>query len=354
MGALSGDYASFGRPLRNGVELAVEHANEAGNLACTLEVVTRDTQGEPSQAPPRANALVDRERLVACMCGFFSGETLATGQIFDRAGVLMASTGTNPANAKQGFGTYFRVVANDKDQARSLGRYLRHRWSPRRVALVHDYQEYSLEAMRAIRRTLGWRVEIVEKIDPERQRYGAAVRRIEHANADLVVYTGYAPQAARLLLQLRRAGIDVPFATNGGVEDGVFTSMIRRGRDGMEVDAVGSCACNSPARIPGADAFTAAYRERFDKSPRLFAGDMYDVTNFVIDLLETRSGTDEVSELRSALVTHFDEMEGGTGLIKRYTWEINGELRTNDRHTFIYRWRNGDWRMRGSAYNLMN
>ena len=54
MGALSGDYASVGQPIADGVEYAVNQANEAGDVPCTLEFTSEDSQGDPNQAPPLA------------------------------------------------------------------------------------------------------------------------------------------------------------------------------------------------------------------------------------------------------------------------------------------------------------
>ena len=73
MGALSGDYATLGLPISQGVEYAVNQANEAGDLACELEYVSEDSQGSPDQAPALAQNLVGIETLVACMCPYFSG-----------------------------------------------------------------------------------------------------------------------------------------------------------------------------------------------------------------------------------------------------------------------------------------
>ena len=51
MGALSGDYASVGRPIADGVQYAVDQANEAGDLPCEIAYTEEDSQGDPNQAP---------------------------------------------------------------------------------------------------------------------------------------------------------------------------------------------------------------------------------------------------------------------------------------------------------------
>ena len=79
LGALSGDYASIGVPIEQGIKYAVDQANEKGDLACTLEEAKEDTQGDPNQATPIARQLAQDSELVAVIGPYFSGETLSTG-----------------------------------------------------------------------------------------------------------------------------------------------------------------------------------------------------------------------------------------------------------------------------------
>ena len=111
IGALSGDYASVGQPIADGVEYAVNQANEEGSLACNLEFTSEDSQGDPNQAPALAQKLVQNQELVFVGGPYFSGETLATGKIFGKAGVAISGTGTNETIDEQGYTTWFRAVA---------------------------------------------------------------------------------------------------------------------------------------------------------------------------------------------------------------------------------------------------
>src|SRR5688500_10898520 len=58
VGALAGDYATLGMPIFDGIEYAVNEANEAGEVPCELEIAREDSQGSSEQAPPLAQSLV--------------------------------------------------------------------------------------------------------------------------------------------------------------------------------------------------------------------------------------------------------------------------------------------------------
>jgi len=117
MGALSGDYATVGQPIADGVEFTVDEANDERDLACDLEFASEDSQGDSNQAPALAEKIISEETVVFCACPYFSGETLAAGQIFSDAGLAISGTGTNETIDEQGYTTWFRAVAPDNIQA---------------------------------------------------------------------------------------------------------------------------------------------------------------------------------------------------------------------------------------------
>src|SRR5680860_334587 len=154
MGALSGDNATIGQPIFQGIEFAVEELNEAGDLPCTLELVEEDSQGDPAQAPPLAQSLVENEQLVALAGPYFSGETLAVGEVFSESGVLMTGTGTNETIDEQGFETWFRSVAPDNIQGEVAAAYLES-LGGETTAVIHDNQDYSKGLADSVLENLG-------------------------------------------------------------------------------------------------------------------------------------------------------------------------------------------------------
>ncbi|MGH2736797.1 MAG: ABC transporter substrate-binding protein, partial [Actinomycetota bacterium] len=125
IGALSGDFATIGEPIFQGIEYAVNELNESGDVACTLELQEEDSQGSPDQAPQLAQSLVENEELVAVVGPYFSGETLASGEIFSSANVpFICPSCTNDTIDDQGFTTFFRAVGDDQVQGEVAGQYI--------------------------------------------------------------------------------------------------------------------------------------------------------------------------------------------------------------------------------------
>jgi branched-chain amino acid transport system substrate-binding protein len=336
MGALSGDYATVGQPIADGVEYAVNAANEEGNLACELEFVSEDSQGDPNQAPALAQKLVQNQELVFCACPYFSGETLATGKIFGNAGVAISGTGTNETIDEQGFPTWFRAVAPDNIQAQVAGAYLRDGLGAKNVAVIHDNQDYSKGLAEGVAKVLGDLTTDVYVINPEETDYSAVVSQVEAANPDAVFYGGYTPQAGPLAKQLADAGVDAPFMTDDGSKDPTFGDTAKDAAEG----ALASCPCADPLKVEGAEDYVAAMQEEYgENAPGTFAADVTDVTNIAIEALAAYEGEPtDIEAVRKAVVDYFDSADGIQGFAKAYSWNDDGEFEGGPGDVWIYEW----------------
>ena len=348
MGAFTGDFKIYALPGARAVRLAIEQANESGDLACTLDLHKRDTQGDPNQAPAQAQRLIDDEDLVACVCGFFSGETLASGAIFEDGNVAMLSTGEYPAIRREGFRTWFRLIAASDRQASATGIYIKSEFDPRRVSIVHDNQSYSQIMARGVADELRWRFDgpmIV--LNPEEADYSAAAAKVKRQRPDLVFYAGYSEQAWNLLPQLRERRVRADYVTDAGAK------IARDARDADAGRAWLSCGCTDATEIEGATAFVEAFRDRYGDDPIQLAPDAYDGANAAIDALRELTGSESTEEIRAHVVAYLEEAERVDGTVKRYTWDVRGDLVTNKSHTWIWEWRRSrGFRLRGSVATL--
>jgi branched-chain amino acid transport system substrate-binding protein len=353
MGALSGDFSSLGAPISEGVEYAINQANEAGDVPCSLEYASEDSQGNPEQAPALAQNLVSNEELVACLCPYFSGETLATGEIFSEAGVLISGTGTNDTIDDQGFSTWFRAVASDGVQGPTAAEFIIGEYSPSVVAVVHDNQDYSKGLAESVHEALGDVARGPFIINPEESDYSAVIAEIQDTGPDVVYYGGYTPQAGPLLKQLGEAGIDVPFVSDDGAKDPSFGELA----GDFAGNAVVTCPCADPNQIDGASEFVEGMRAEYgENAPGTFAADMFDVTNIVIDALRELNGDEPIEEVRAHVVEYFANADGIQGVAKQYTWEDNGEFSADPlRDIWMYEWNTeaGDFTSLGPAADLL-
>ncbi|MGH2755038.1 MAG: branched-chain amino acid ABC transporter substrate-binding protein [Actinomycetota bacterium] len=340
LGALSGDFASLGLPISEGVEFAINEANDAGDVPCELEYVAEDSQGSPDQAPQLAQSLVETENLVGIAGPYFSGETLATGDIFTQANVVFSGTGTNETIDEQEFESWYRAVAPDNVQAEVAAAYLEEGLGAQKVAVMHDNQDYSKGLADGVLDNLTVEAQGGFIINPEETDYSAVVSEVADYGPDTVYYGGYTPQAGPLLQQLREAGVDVQFLSGDGSKDPSFGELAgAQAAEGAQV----TCPCTDPLKQEAASAFVEGMQAEYgENAPGTFAADMYDVTNFMIDALRELNGDEPIEEVRQHVIDHFENAEGLEGVAKTYTWDDTGEFEGGPEDIWIYEWSNAD------------
>jgi branched-chain amino acid transport system substrate-binding protein len=340
IGALSGDAATIGVPIFEGIEYAVDEVNKSGELACTIELQAEDSQGSPDQAPPLAQRLVENEELVAIVGPYFSGETLATGDIYSDAGVaFICPSCTNETIDDQGFATFFRAVANDAVQGPTAAEYIRGALNPSVVAVVHDNQDYSKGLAETVARELGDIAKGPFVINPEETDYSAVVSQVADTNPDVVYYGGYVPQAGPLAKQLHEAGVDAVFVSDDGTKDAAFGELAGpEAADG----AIVTCPCVDPTQIPAAQDFVDGMRAAYgEEAPGTFAADAYDAARLVFEALKDFGPDDSIEDVRAGVVEFLKNVEGYQGIAKTYTFDDKGEVVVDPlQDIWIYEWSN--------------
>jgi len=335
MGALSGDFATIGEPIFQGIEYAVDELNESGDVGCTLELASEDSQGNPDQAPALAQSLVENEELVAVVGPYFSGETLATGEIFSESGIaFVCPSCTNETIDDQGYETFFRAVADDAVQGEVAGAYLQSLGGD--VAVIHDNQDYSKGLADAVAAAVG-DVAGPFVINPEETDYSSVVQQVADADPDLVFYGGYSAQAGPLVQQLRQGGVEATFISDDGTKDSTFGELAGDAAEGVQV----TCPCVDPLGIPEAEAFVAGINEAYDRNPGTFAADAYDATNLVAEALGEAEAGGDIEEVRAAVVEYL-KAASYEGIAKTYSFTETGNLDIGPEGIYVYEWSDQD------------
>ena len=314
-GPLTGPDAPFGANVRDGAQLAVDQHN-AANPGCQVQLKTFDTEGDPQKAVSIAPQIVDDPTIIGLVGPTWSGETKATGSVFDQAGLVAATpSATNVALSEQGWKTFLRGLSNDGVQGPSLANYLKNTLDVGTVCVVDDSTDAGVGQAGAVRDTLGPIADAACNISIKKgdKDFSAAVSQITRQSPDAVVFASYYTEGALLLQQLREAGYTGLFAGPDGLKDPQFVKAAGESAAG----AVLSCPCGPPT-----GAFAEAYTEKFGQAPGTYSLESYDLATILL------RGIDSGAVTRPELL-EFARSYDGQGVARKYQWTDNGELTSN-------------------------
>jgi branched-chain amino acid transport system substrate-binding protein len=317
--ATSGPVAYFGKDTENGARMAIEALNARNPVIAgkkvRFELVPEDDAGDPKQATAVAYRLVD-SKVNAVVGHQTSGTTIPASKIYYSAGIPQIShSSTSPKYTQQGFNTTFRVVSNDEQLGRALGRYAVKEMGVKRVAVVDDRTAYgqglATEFVKGLRQAGGATVVAKEFTNDKATDFSAILTKIKAARPDVVFFGGMNAVAGPMLKQMKQLGLNAKMM--GG--DGICSDEIHKLSGGAMADGQVVCAEAGGVEAsgkPAMDKFRADYRKRFGIDVQINAPYAYDAVMTLADAM-TKAGSTTPSKYLPQLAR--TQYKGITGLV---------------------------------------
>lgn len=317
-GAESGSNAQLGINIYNGVQVAI-NAHNAANPGCQVGFKKFDTAGDPAQAPGVVTQVVGTKDIVGVVGLPFSGESKATGGIFQQAGLVhITPSATNPSLTQNGWTTFFRALGNDNVQGPAAVKFMTGKLHAKKVCVVQDDSDYGIGLANAAKQALGSTADTAcaDKVTgaPNGQRdFSSTVAKIMAAKPDAVFYSGYYAEAAPFDQQLVNKGYSGFFVGPDGVKDPAFIQQA----GSASSNAVFTCPCTDGSLI---QSFTTDYEKvSGGTAPGTYSLEGYDAATVLL------KGIDSGKTDRAGLLD-FVKNYNGNGLSKHLQWNSNGEL----------------------------
>lgn len=311
-GALTGANAALGQNILNGAKLAVDKHNE-NNPNCQVEIVQFDTEGDPQKATQVAPNIVSDQSVIALLGPAFSGETKATGAIFNQAGLpFLTASATNPTLTENGWTTFFRGLGNDNSQGAVVAKYLTGTLDAKKVCVVQDDSDYGVGLAKVVTENLGSAADAAcsASVKTGQKDFAATVSQIKAEEPDAIWYSGYYAEAAPFVTQLREGGVTALFASGDGTNDPEFVKQAGESAK----DAILTCPC-----IPAPEALAEAYEASSGQAPGVYSVEGYDLATIMLTAID--SGVKDRAGMLE-FVRNYD----GQGVGKKYQWNPQGEL----------------------------
>ncbi len=264
---ITGQYASEGQSIDNGVRLIVDQQNAKGGvLGKKIEVVTCDDQGTAQQAAICAKKLVN-EGVKAVIGSYTSGATEAAQMTYYRAGVLQTSDGTSDSLIAKKYWTFFRNSFPNSAEGDFTAKYFVDEKKYKKIVILSDYSSYSTDLADATAKALkAKKANIVYegKIKSGAQNFTATLTKIKAMEPDVIYFSGYFTDGGLLRAQQAQLGIKADFVGGDSNDNAGFMKL-------AGADAKGAFLINVPTPdiLPYdiAKTFLADYKAKYTIMP---------------------------------------------------------------------------------------
>jgi branched-chain amino acid transport system substrate-binding protein len=287
---LTGSNALTGQDELTAARFALSEYN-ATNPAVKVELVIADDQGLAEVAAVVAPGIASNKKIIGLIGPAFSGATQASLPAYKAKGlplISMSATRVSLTDRKapvNGFPIFKRVVANDKFQGPALARYATKGIASPAVYLVDDktaygkgLADYTKPSVVKIATLAG-----SDSVPENTSDYTSVVAKVKASGANVVIYCGYAPDAAKFVKALRDGGYTGIFAAGDGVLKATFPNNAgNTAAEGARLTA---------ADVPFEDVATAAQMVAYTKLtgikvPGSYVTSTYNATNIFLTCIK--------------------------------------------------------------------
>lgn len=335
LSSLTGPLSSAALAENEGVKFAVEEINKSGGInGRPIELLTRDTAGDPTKAVNFAQQLAFSEKVNFIIGPVNSGEGLAAAPIIARAGIPNLVIGAvdeliDPVKYPRAF----RVINTNKQWISTANEYALNVLKKRKIAVIGDTSGYGTSSAKTATELLkAAGVEPVYSvlIDPNKTDLTDEMNKARAAGADVVMpWSAATGLLGRLLNARGEMGWKVPVVGHPALMASQIRKLLNKPEYWEEAYASGyqSTTFGADGKLP------AATQALVDKiRPKFGAGELdilfwwvamgYDTVKVIEHAVKTANSTDP-AKVQEVL----ENTRGLRGVYATYTWgpkEHNG------------------------------
>ncbi len=318
-GPFTGPIAETGATVKKAVELAADQINQAGGInGKQVELVEEDDQADPKAAASIANKFVSDPTILGALADYTSSCTLAAAPIYNRAGLSQISYGsTSPAVTAAGPYT-FRDITSDAYDGAFVAK-----WTVdegyKNIAILYENDDYGLGLANVYNKkvtSLGAKVVLQEPYDLGATKdFSTILTKLKAANPDVIFIAGQYNEAAMIIKQGKRLGINLPVFGSNGLYSDALIKLGGQDVEGLRVIGAFIGSTNDPV----AKAFIAAYKQKWGSEPDIWAAFAYDAANIMFDAVKN-GGED-----RKKINDYLTNLKGFKGVTGTTTFDQNGD-----------------------------
>lgn len=294
-------------------------------LGKKVELIYADNHSNPEFAAVAARKLIDEgAAIVIGSCGNIL--SMAGGELFKTAGIpAIAATCTNPL-VTVGNPYYFRIYTLDTFQGLMTAKYVYNNLGGKRVAIVkekgNDRGSVLAESFKGefISLTSDDKAIVCEVEYEDAKNVTKQLETIKASGASAVYLVSSADDAAPILKQAKKQGIDAQFIGTGLIYDENFIKEGKEAAEGLIFPLPNAVTFSeSESREKFIFAYLSRYEEEESVMNSVALG--YDAYLLALDALKRQEETGEGKSLKDVL-KDTDDFQGATGVLR---FDENGD-----------------------------
>ena len=309
---------SFGKPIQQGFELALNEINNAQSNGAQFKFIIKDGQSTVAGAVEAFNELIHQDSVSVILGPSTSSQTEAAFPIAQENQIVAISP-TSAARGLSAIGNYVFRVALTTDILIPRGiEVTQTKLGYQRVATLYDETDlFSTDGDASVQEVLAEKgVEVIttETFQGGDTDFSEQLTRIQALNPDVIFVSCLSPEKPGILMQGHELGISAPFIVR------TLTATDVQAAGAAAEGAITFVGWGTAVDTPGNKAFVENYSTKFGIEPSNYAARSYATLHILAEAIANAQSTDSTA-IRDALasIRDLDTIFG------KFSFDANGD-----------------------------
>ncbi len=319
-GALTGDAAIWGVPIRNAVEMAVNDINAAGGVnGRSLKVLYENSKCTANGGVHAADNLVNAAGVRIIIGGVCSSETQAMLAVTEEKKVIVLSPSASSPNLTGAGDYFFRSSPSDAKGGSFLADLILEKYTT--IATIAEETEYTLALEQVFEDTFaknGGTILISKRFAPGTKDFTDKIAKMQALSPEAVVVNPQGDAGGIIVRQIREAGVTAPLYGTNVLSSAEVIQAAGEAIEGLTFFDNPDITLNSPKAV----SFLERYKDTYDDpGVEFYTGAAYDAVHILTEAIK-RVGSENTDAIRNYLRT----MKDFDGVIGRHAFDENGDI----------------------------
>ncbi len=328
---LTGNLASYGVDTRKAVELAVEQLNNQGGLnGKKIIVVFEDSQGQSSKAVNICKKLIEIDKVIGILGPITSPEVLSISPLANRGKVPIISPSSTSVDISNAGEYVFRTINADNIETIAFSKFVKSRFNNLRIAIIANQAAGTLSYANSFEKYYNdLDHKVIDKVLFQENiiDFKNIIQKALQNNPDALYISGVSQDIGLIAKQIREANKDVQLLSYQSAEDERVLELA-----GTAINDMYYSSTSLPEGYIGdvRMEFMKEFNKSYGNYPGIFACEIYDATNILLNAYGNSNGQDDFIER----LNKTNNYKGTSGII---TFDENGDV---NKPISIWRYKN--------------
>jgi branched-chain amino acid transport system substrate-binding protein len=304
--SVTGPAAFLGAPEARTLEMLVEDLNAKGGVdGRKIQLVLKDTGGDPAKAVSFAKQLMEEEKVFAIIGPATSGESIAVKPVVEEGGTLLLSCAAAETIVNPVAPHVFKVAPRDGYAAEMIFRRMQ-KLGIKRIGFLSSNTGFGKGGKDQVEKLApqhGIEIAVSDVYDKAATDLTAEVTKMKAAGVQAILNWSIEPAQSIVIKNVRQIGLTIPIFQSHGFANIQYARAAGAAAEGVMFPAsrivVAESLADKHPQKPVVAAYKKAYEARYKEDVSTFGGHAYDALMILVSAVK-QAGLDR-EKVRTAL-----------------------------------------------------